>query len=42
MKIFVDCDVLLNVGLGREPFLLASAKLLDYLENNKNSVAFYR
>ncbi|WP_411726889.1 type II toxin-antitoxin system VapC family toxin [Methyloglobulus sp.] len=36
MKIFVDCDVLLDVGLGREPFCLASGKLLDYLERNKN------
>jgi predicted nucleic acid-binding protein len=37
MKIFVDCDVLIDVGLGREPFCLASGELLDYLENNKNS-----
>jgi hypothetical protein len=37
MKIFVDCDVLIDVGLGREPFCLESGKLLDYLENNKNS-----
>jgi len=33
-NIFVDCDVLLDVGLKREPFYQASAKLLDYLENN--------
>ena len=37
MKIFVDCDVLIDVGFGREPFCLASGQLLDYLENNKNS-----
>ena len=36
MKIFVDCDVLLDVGLKREPFYLASGTLLDYLERNKN------
>lgn len=35
MKIFVDCDVLLDVGLGREPFCNASGELLDYLSNNK-------
>lgn len=34
MKIFVDCDVLLDVGLQREPFCRASGKLLDYLEAN--------
>jgi hypothetical protein len=37
MKIFVDCDVLLDVGLGREPFCQASGVLLNYLESNKNS-----
>ncbi|MEE7627559.1 PIN domain-containing protein [Methylobacter sp. Wu8] len=37
MKIFVDCDVLLDVGLGREPFCQASGALLNYLENNKNT-----
>lgn len=31
MKIFVDCDVLLDVGLGREPFCQASGALLNYL-----------
>ena len=34
MKLFVDCDVLLDVGLGREPFCSASGALLDYLENH--------
>ena len=34
MKIFVDCDVLLDVALGREPFREASGELLDYLESN--------
>ncbi len=37
MKIFVDCDVLLDVGLGREPFYQPSGKLLDYLEANPGS-----
>lgn len=37
MKIFVDCDVLLDVGLGREPFCRPSGKLLDYLEANPGS-----
>lgn len=37
MNIFVDCDVLIDVGLGREPFCQASGDLLDYLANNKNS-----
>jgi predicted nucleic acid-binding protein len=35
MKIFVDCDILLDVGLGREPFCSASGELLNYLANNK-------
>lgn len=33
MKVFVDCDVLLDVGLGREPFCQASGAVLDYLAN---------
>lgn len=37
MKIFVDCDVLLDVALQREPFKEDSGKLLDYLEANPNS-----
>lgn len=37
MKIFVDCDVLLDVGLGREPFFQPSGKLLDYLEANPDN-----
>jgi hypothetical protein len=37
MRIFVDCDVLVDVGLGRQPFCSASGELLDYLENHKNS-----
>ena len=36
MKIFVDCDVLIDVGMGRGSFCQASGALLDYLENNKN------
>lgn len=32
MKIFIDCDVLLDVGLNRKPFVKASGTLLDYLE----------
>jgi len=34
MRLFVDCDFLLDVGLGREPFCSASGALLDYLENH--------
>jgi hypothetical protein len=36
MRVFVDCDVLINVGLGREPFCQASGALLNYLEHNNN------
>jgi predicted nucleic acid-binding protein len=35
MKLFVDCDVLLDVGLARQPFYQASGELLDYLEQHK-------
>lgn len=34
MKIFIDCDVLLDVALQREPFKDVSAELLDFLEMN--------
>jgi hypothetical protein len=34
MNIFVDCDILLDVALGREPFRLASGDVLDYLEEH--------
>ena len=37
MRIFVDCDVLIDIGLKREPFYQASSQLLDYLEVNKSS-----
>jgi predicted nucleic acid-binding protein len=36
MNIFVDGDVLLDVGLGREPFHYLAGKLLDYLEAHPN------
>jgi len=36
-NIFVDCDILLDVGLKREPFCHASSKLLDYLESHPNT-----
>jgi len=36
-KLFVDCDVLLDVGLGREPFREASGQLINYLEANPSS-----
>jgi predicted nucleic acid-binding protein len=36
-KLFVDCDVLLDVGLGQEPFCETSAKLINYLEANPDS-----
>jgi len=35
MKLFIDCDILLDVGLARQPFCQASGELLDYLEQNK-------
>lgn len=37
MRIFVDCDVLLDVGLNRMPFVEASSILLDYLEANPST-----
>ena len=33
MRIFVDCDILLDVGLDRVPFAEASGILLNYLES---------
>ena len=33
----MDCDVLLDVGLGREPFYQASGALLNYMEANQNT-----
>lgn len=36
-KFFIDCDVLLDVGLGQEPFCKDSGQLIDYLEANPNS-----
>ena len=36
MRIFLDCNVLLDVGLQREPFYHTSSQLLDYLEIHKN------
>jgi len=35
MKLFVDCDVLLDVGLAREPFCQASGELLNHLEQKQ-------
>lgn len=34
MRIFIDCDVLLDVGLDRKPFVETSSVLMDYLEAN--------
>lgn len=34
MRLFIDCDVLLDVGLERTPFVEASSILMDYLETN--------
>ncbi|MEK8019167.1 MAG: hypothetical protein VSS75_020035 [Candidatus Parabeggiatoa sp.] len=36
-NIFVDCDILLDVGLEREPFYHASSELLNYLEAHPNT-----
>ncbi|MGR3274647.1 type II toxin-antitoxin system VapC family toxin [Acaryochloris marina NIES-2412] len=43
MRIFIDCDVLLDVGLNREPFVEASSILIDYLEANpqKGCIAWH-
>jgi predicted nucleic acid-binding protein len=37
MKVLVDCDVLLDVGLERAPFVESSARVLDYLERHPMS-----
>ena len=34
MRLFIDCDVLLDVGLERTPFVETSSLLIDYLEAN--------
>lgn len=34
MKVFIDCDVLLDVGLQRDPHFDASAGLLDWAERH--------
>lgn len=39
MKILIDCDVLLDVGLGRQPHYEASAKLLDWAEQHPGKAA---
>lgn len=43
MRIFIDCDVLLDVGLDRQPFVEASSILMDYLEANpqKGCIAWH-
>ena len=39
MKILIDCDVLLDVALGREPHYDASAQLLDWAEQHPGKAA---
>jgi len=39
MKVFFDCDVLLDVGLQREPHFDASARLLDWAERHPGRAA---
>jgi predicted nucleic acid-binding protein len=39
MRIFLDCDVLLDVALNRKPFAASSGKLLDRLETEQRAVA---
>lgn len=39
MKILIDCDVLLDVGLGREPHYESSARLLDWAEQHPGKAA---
>lgn len=39
MRVFLDCDVLLDVALDRKPFAAASGKLLDHLETGQDRAA---
>ena len=39
MKILIDCDVLLDVALGREPHLAASGKVLDWAQGHPGKAA---
>ena len=39
MRIFLDCDILLDVALNRAPFAASSGKLLDHLEAERRTVA---
>jgi predicted nucleic acid-binding protein len=39
MRVFLDCDVLLDVALDRKPFAAASRKLLDHLETGQDKAA---
>ncbi len=39
MKILIDCDVLLDVALKREPHSAASGKVLDWAEQNPGKAA---
>jgi predicted nucleic acid-binding protein len=39
MRILVDTNVLLDVALGREPFLRASAQVLDWCQDNPGASA---
>lgn len=34
MRLLIDTDVLIDVGLGREPFVQAAVELVDALESN--------
>jgi predicted nucleic acid-binding protein len=40
MKNFLDSDVLLDIGLEREPFCQAACQLLDYLESHPQQQGF--
>ena len=39
MKVLIDCDVLLDVGLRRDPHFEASANLLDWAERHPGRTA---
>ncbi len=39
MKVLIDCDVLLDVALPREPYFEQSAMLLDWAENHPGQSA---
>ena len=39
MKVLIDCDVLLDVALQRDPYFEYSARVIDWAENNPSQAA---